>query len=47
MFICDSFQVELTQIANYKNDSSGQVKEYTFMLIIPKNLISEKIDTVN
>lgn len=47
MFICDSFQVELTQIANYKNESSGQVKEYTFMLIIPKNLISEKIDTVN
>jgi ABC-type multidrug transport system permease subunit len=39
--------VELTQIANYKNESSGQVKEYTFMLIIPKNLISEKIDTVN
>jgi ABC-type multidrug transport system permease subunit len=47
MFICDNFQVELTQIANYKNESSGQVKEYTFMLIIPKNLISEKIDTVN
>lgn len=47
MFICDSFEVELTQIAPGAKESSGAIKEYTFMLILPKYLISDKISAVN
>ena len=49
MFICDTFLVELTQIEKSFNSegSSNATKEYTFMLILPKKLISEKIEKVN
>lgn len=48
LFICDSFEVQLTEMTPKEQDKQGLFKkEYTFMLILPKNLISDKIEAVN
>ena len=48
MFICDKFNVSLNFIKADQDEVNEQiVKDYTFMLILPKFVIKNKIDAVN
>ena len=48
MFICDKFNVSLNYIEAAEDEERELiVKDYTFMLILPKFVIKNKIDAVN
>jgi hypothetical protein len=49
MFICDKFNVSLNYIEKVDNTDTREVivKDYTFMLILPKFVINNKIEAVN
>lgn len=48
MFICDKFNVSLNYIETSEDeDRELIVKDYTFMLILPKFVIKNKIEAVN
>jgi hypothetical protein len=44
LFILDDFTIALQDLFS---SSSNQTKDYTFMLIIPKKVIADKIDSVH
>jgi hypothetical protein len=48
IFICDKFNVSLNYIDTEENaDREINYRDYTFMLILPKYVIQDKIDNVN
>jgi hypothetical protein len=48
LFILDNFHIDLTHLYESKaTDEPGGSQNYTFMLIIPKKVITDKIDEVH
>ena len=45
LFILDKFNIDLPYL--FREDKPSEKKEYTFMLIIPKKVIADKIDEVH